>query len=44
VQYITAKENDTAYIITRNKNDYEENDIPCISPADFLASFAPQTE
>jgi predicted nucleic acid-binding protein len=42
VQYITAKENNAQYIITRNKDDYEKTDISCISPADFAASFTHQ--
>jgi predicted nucleic acid-binding protein len=39
VQYMTAKENGADYIITRNKDDYETADIPCLSPADFGAHF-----
>jgi predicted nucleic acid-binding protein len=39
VQYITAKENGVDYIITRNKDDYESSEIPCVSPADFMAFF-----
>ena len=39
VQFVTAKENGVTYIITRNKDDYESSDIPCISPADFIAYF-----
>ena len=27
------------YIITRNKTDFENSDIPCMSPADFIAFF-----
>ena len=37
LQYIAAKENGVAYIITRDTTDYESADIPCISPADFMA-------
>ena len=36
VQFIAAKENGVAYIITRNKADYESSDVPCISPTDFI--------
>jgi predicted nucleic acid-binding protein len=39
VQYMAAKENGAEYIITRNKDDYESSDIPCVSPADFMAFF-----
>jgi predicted nucleic acid-binding protein len=39
VQYMTAKENGVDYIITRNKSDYESSEIPCVSPADFMAYF-----
>jgi predicted nucleic acid-binding protein len=35
VQYMVAKENGIAYIITRNKTDYEAFDIPCVSPIEF---------
>jgi predicted nucleic acid-binding protein len=38
VQYIAAKENSIAYIITRNKADYETIDIHCMSPTELLAS------
>jgi predicted nucleic acid-binding protein len=40
VQYSTAKENGIECIVTRNKDDYENSDIPCVIPADFLAFFA----
>jgi len=36
VQYITAKENDITHIITQNKKDYENTDINCFSPAEFI--------
>jgi len=39
VQYVTAKENNLDYIITRNTNDYQSTGIPCMSPVDFLAHF-----
>jgi predicted nucleic acid-binding protein len=35
VQYMTAKENGINYIITRNKTDFENSDIPCVSPDEF---------
>jgi predicted nucleic acid-binding protein len=36
VQCTVAKENDIAYIITRNEADFITSDIPCISPTDFI--------
>jgi predicted nucleic acid-binding protein len=39
VQYSAAKENNIDCIVTRNKDDYENSDIPCISPPDFPAFF-----
>ena len=36
VQYVTAKENNVDYIITRNETDFKNSDIPCISPTDFI--------
>jgi predicted nucleic acid-binding protein len=41
VQYSTAKENEADCIVTRNKDDYESADIPCLSPGGFLAFFKP---
>jgi predicted nucleic acid-binding protein len=35
VQYMAAKENGITHIITRNKADYETDDIPCVSPVEF---------
>jgi predicted nucleic acid-binding protein len=40
VQFMTAKENDIAYIITRNEADYKTADISCISPSDFITQRA----
>jgi len=37
VQFITAKENNVDYIITRNVADFKNTDIPCMSPTDFIA-------
>jgi len=37
VQFVTAKENFVDLIITRNKADFEVNDIPCMTPAEFIA-------
>ena len=37
IQYITAKENNVDYIITRNEVDFKNSDIPYMSPADFIA-------
>jgi predicted nucleic acid-binding protein len=39
VRYSTAKENNIDCIVTRNKEDYENSDIPCMGPADFLVFF-----
>jgi predicted nucleic acid-binding protein len=39
VQYSAAKENNIDCIVTRNKDDYENSDIPCIRPPDFPAFF-----
>ena len=36
VQYTAARENDIAYIITRNQADYKTSDIHCMSPSDFI--------
>jgi predicted nucleic acid-binding protein len=38
VQYVAAKENGVTHIITRNKADYETDDIPCVSPVEFTES------
>jgi predicted nucleic acid-binding protein len=35
VQFMTAQETGIAYIITRNKADYEALTIPCVSPGEF---------
>ena len=39
VQYTVAESNDVDCIITRNKGDFEEDEIPCYSPKDFLEKF-----
>jgi len=39
VQFMAAKENNIAYIITRNEIDYKNSDIQCINPTDFIAYF-----
>jgi len=39
VQYTVAKENNVEYIITRNEVDFENSDIPCMSPANFIKFF-----
>ena len=39
VQFVAAKESGVAYIITRNKTDYESSNIPCMDPTDFIAYF-----
>ena len=37
VQFMAARESGAEFIITRNKDDYESSEIPCMSPADFIA-------
>jgi len=37
VQYVTAKENNVNFIITRNKADYKSSDISCMTPTEFIA-------
>ena len=36
VQFITAKESEVDFIITRNKADYKASDIPCMTPTEFI--------
>jgi len=36
VQYITAKESNVDFIITRNKADYKSSDIHCMTPTEFI--------
>ena len=36
VQYSVAESNNVDYIITRNKKDFEEHDIPIMTPREFL--------
>lgn len=36
VQYYSASRNDCNYIITRDKKDYINSEIPVLSPTDFL--------
>ena len=33
---MAAKESGITHIVTRNKADYEIQDIPCVSPAEFI--------
>ena len=37
VQFITAKESNVEFIITRNKADYKTSGIPCMTPTEFIA-------
>ena len=37
VQYITAKDSNVDFIITRNKADYKAPDIPCMTPTELIA-------
>ena len=39
VQYTVAEANGVDCIITRNKNDFEEDEIPCYTPQEFLEKF-----
>ncbi|MBQ9897431.1 MAG: PIN domain-containing protein [Synergistaceae bacterium] len=39
VQYTVAESNGVDCIITRNKDDFEEDKIPCCTPQEFLAKF-----
>jgi len=39
VQYTVAESNNVDSIITRNKDDFEENAIPCYSPQEFLEKY-----
>jgi predicted nucleic acid-binding protein len=39
VQYSAAKENEVDCIVTRNKDDYTDSAIPCVSPVDFPAFY-----
>ena len=40
VQYTVAESNGVDCIITRNKGDFEEDKIPCYTPAEFLEKFS----
>ena len=40
VQYTVAESNGVDCIITRNKGDFEEDQIPCYSPAEFVEKFS----
>ena len=39
VQFVTAMENDVAFIVTRDMSGFEAATIPCISPATFLLRY-----
>ena len=39
VQYTVAESNGVDCIITRNKDDFEEDRIPCYSPLEFVEAF-----
>ena len=39
VQYTVAESNGVDCIITRNKGDFEEDQIPCYSPQEFLEKY-----
>jgi predicted nucleic acid-binding protein len=39
VQYRAAKENEVDCIVTRNKDDYKNSGMPCMSPVEFSAFF-----
>ena len=40
VQYTVAESNHVNCIITRNKNDFEEDLIPCYTPQEFIILFS----
>ena len=40
VQYTVAETNSVDCIVTRNKNDFEEKQIPCYMPLDFCEFFS----
>ena len=40
VQYTVAESNNVDCIITRNKEDFEENKIPCYSPMEFIEKYS----
>lgn len=40
VQYTVAESNGVDCIITRNKNDFEEQQIPCYLPQEFIDRFS----
>ncbi|MBR6029888.1 MAG: hypothetical protein IKP40_12460 [Clostridia bacterium] len=40
VQYTVAETNAVDFILSRNARDYEEDRIPCLSPAAFLDKLA----
>ena len=40
VQYIVAKENNAAYIITRNIQDFSSGNIPAVTPEQFMQHIA----
>ena len=45
IQHFTAKaEGDVSAIITRNKSDYADSEIPVLSPDEFLAMREPSAE
>ena len=39
VQYTVAESNSVDCIVTRNKNDFEEDKIPCYTPQEFIERF-----
>lgn len=39
VQYSVAKEHDLSYIITRDKKDYKNSDIPVVDAEEYVVSF-----
>lgn len=40
VQYTVAESNGVDCIVTRNKADFEENQIPCYDPHEFVELFS----
>ena len=37
IQFVTAKEIEVDFIITRNKTDFQSSDIPCMTPTEYIA-------
>ena len=40
VQFVTARENNVAYIVTRNTQDFSSGHIPALTPEQFIQAIA----